>query len=175
MRGVSTPPSPFSVWLSVKRIEEEEERNGERNWKEMNFLILAYNKIVTDLIYQITNCIKKWSRLELEQFVCSDIYNRHLVGQTDMSLVARNVWDFDYSLTSPHKRSVERGSGMTLSLESSRRKLCFGRGFVNRSIGWSFLEMTQTRSLWAATCSRMKWKSTSMCFILAWNTGLVDR
>lgn len=54
-------------------------------------------------------------------------------------------------------------------------KVCCGSGFVNISASWSAVDMKRTSSCLRATCSRTKWKSTLMCFVLAWKTGFTDR
>jgi hypothetical protein len=45
-------------------------------------------------------------------------------------------------------------------------------GFVKMSASWSLEEMNRTSSPTNATFSRTKWKSISICFVRAWNTGL---
>jgi len=54
--------------------------------------------------------------------------------------------------------------------------ICFsGRGLVKPSAIWSVVLMNLMSRRFAATCSRTKWKSISICLVRAWNTGLADR
>ena len=77
-----------------------------------------------------------------------------------------------YPWTRPLKPN---GTDRTLSLDRRRANREEEIGFVNTSASWSVLEIKRTLSCLAATISRTKWKSISMCFVLAWKTGLEDR
>ena len=46
-----------------------------------------------------------------------------------------------------------------------------GSGFVNKYATWSRLPTCTSSTFPSFTCSRMKWKCTSMCLLLSWLTG----
>jgi hypothetical protein len=50
-----------------------------------------------------------------------------------------------------------------------------GSGLVNPSATWSPELINLISNSFAATRSRTKWKSISMCLVLAWKTGLAER
>ena len=50
-----------------------------------------------------------------------------------------------------------------------------GNALVKPSANWSPVETNRTSSNFCATLSLTKWKSISMCLVLAWNTGLAER
>ena len=76
------------------------------------------------------------------------------------------------SLTRPRKLN---GMGRTLSLDRRRENREEDMGFVRRSASWSWVETKRTSRVLAATMSRTKWKSISMCLVLAWKIGFEER
>jgi hypothetical protein len=64
-------------------------------------------------------------------------------------------------------------SKLRLHLQPSN--IVSGSGFVKIFASWSLEEMNLICSSFCITHSRIKWKSTSMCLVRAWKTGLEDR
>jgi hypothetical protein len=64
-------------------------------------------------------------------------------------------------------------SKLRLRLQPS--KVGSGSGFVKMSASWSLEEMNLICSSFCVTRSLTKWKSTLMCLVRAWKTGLEDR
>jgi hypothetical protein len=62
----------------------------------------------------------------------------------------------------------------TLRLEHKRLNRVAESGLVRRSARWSRLDKKLTVNFFLETRSLTKWKSISMCFVRAWNTGLED-
>lgn len=73
------------------------------------------------------------------------------------------------SSTSPIKSS---GKMWSLRLEQSEANQEDEIGLVSKSASWSLPYMKATRRDLFCSLFLTKWKSISMCFLLAWNTGL---
>ena len=80
----------------------------------------------------------------------------------------------DLIISSTHPRNLN-GRLRTLRLEHRILNRAAESGFVRRSASWSRLDRKLTVNLFLETRSLTKWKSISMCFVHAWNTGLEDR
>ena len=70
--------------------------------------------------------------------------------------------------------SISTGS-IRLRLRRQDSKAGNGKGFVNISATWSLEDMNLIWSCFWATLSLTKWKSTSICLVRAWKTGLADK
>ena len=80
----------------------------------------------------------------------------------------------DWIVPSTRPRNLN-GRLRTLRLEHKRMNRATESGFVRRSASWSRLDTKLTFNFFWETRSLTKWKSISMCFVRAWNTGLEDR
>ena len=82
--------------------------------------------------------------------------------------------EYDYSLALylQHPFSSSGGRIVAMRLLWRLRNLWVGRLLVKISASWSSVETNLTVRSLRRTLSRTKWKSTPMCFVRAWNTGL---
>jgi hypothetical protein len=63
----------------------------------------------------------------------------------------------------------------SVNLQHISWKRCDDKFFVNISPNWSAEQINRTINFFVATCSRTKWKSNSICFVLTWKTGFAVR
>jgi hypothetical protein len=80
----------------------------------------------------------------------------------------------DLIISSTRPRNLN-GRLRTLRLEHRRLNRAGDSCFVRRLASWSRLDKKLTDNFFLETRSLTKWKSISMCFVRAWNTGLEER
>ena len=71
-----------------------------------------------------------------------------------------------------HHSSSSGGRTVAMRLQRRSRKRWVGRLFVKMSASWSIVDTDLIERSLQRTLSWTKWKFTSICFVLAWKTGL---